>query len=117
MYRVADEPTTGLPAVELEHGVFSDGVHEFSVRSTTTDTGVLRVHALSEDPHLYWVMVLTGVGTEHVDATWCGTWDDRSVTWKAGCLAWTFHRYYHERPTPRTARHRSAVAVRAIGPE
>lgn len=99
MYGVAAPATH--PVVELEHGAFTDGVYEFVVRSTTSDPGVIRVHAVNADPSALWVAVLTDVGTTNVDATWCGAWQYKSPTWKAQCAALTFRTYLNEQPTIR----------------
>jgi hypothetical protein len=98
MYRPAETPTVTGGQAELEHGTFTDRIHEFSVRSATTVPGVVRVHALHTRPKNYWVLVLTDVGSDRVDAVWCGTWADRSIPWKAAFVDWAFHLYFTGSP-------------------
>lgn len=101
MYGVGIAAPAIQQVVELEHGAFTDGVYEFVVRSTTSDPGVVRVHAVNAVPGARWVAVLTDVGTDNVDATWCGVWECKSPTWKRQCAALTFRTYLTEQPTIR----------------
>lgn len=115
MYRTVETPTVNDRTAELEHGTFTDRIHEFSVRSTTTVPGIVRVHALNTGPERYWVLVLTDVGSDLVDAAWCGSWARRSVPWKAAFVNWAFHLYFTGRPSPlpHTGRHRVSTAALA----
>lgn len=62
---------------------------------------LVRVHVVNAAPGALWVAVLTDVGTEKVDAIWCGQWECRSAAWKAQCAALTFRTYLNDQPTIR----------------
>jgi hypothetical protein len=80
---------------ELEHGLFSDGTDRFSVRSTTSDPGTIRVHAPDLGADEYWVLILTGVSTSSPSADWLGKWDLFSREWKDAFVEEVF-RIFHD---------------------
>lgn len=93
-YQRVERKGAAAPADPLERGRFADGGHRFTVcASSAVVPDSFQVYADGNRADL--VVIVSGLNTGDLHATWGDEWRSRSAAWKEWARSTAFHVFYN----------------------